>query len=121
MQRATEAADSRFEVRAGVMDLAELQGHLVRARQQRARFITGLLRRGLGAVVRLLRRGVPAAPRRRRGRVPCALPPDRHHAHPSEESRHAPVRTKLHNSRADGERRAPVRSCGSDAIEEMAP
>lgn len=124
MRRATEAVARRSGAQAGVMDLAELRAHIERAREQRARFITGLLRRGLGAVVRLLCRAVPASPRRRscrRGRGPLAPPAGRRHPHPIEATRHPPVRTTPDHSRPDRERRALVGGCGSDSIEETAP
>jgi hypothetical protein len=75
----------------------ELQGHIDRARRLRTEFIAGLLRRGLGGMVRLLRRlfghrcagdpnGAPAAP----GHLPLN-PPAVTTGLPDEgETRHAP-------------------------------
>jgi uncharacterized protein YjiS (DUF1127 family) len=49
--------------RVETIDPAELHGHIARARQVRAEFIAGLLRRGIGRLARLFRR--LSAPRRR--------------------------------------------------------
>jgi hypothetical protein len=43
------------------IDPAALQGHLNRARQVRAEFVEGLVRRSLGRLARLLRRAEPAS------------------------------------------------------------
>jgi uncharacterized protein YjiS (DUF1127 family) len=60
------------------IDPAALRGHLDRARQRRAEFIAGLLRRGLGGMLRLLRPAV-SAPRRPGGGLSPLDPPAGHH------------------------------------------
>jgi uncharacterized protein YjiS (DUF1127 family) len=86
---------------AATIDPAALQGHLERARQQRAESIAGLCARGLGSVLRLLRRAAAALRRRKPTRCPSRrqlMPPQPaagdHRDHPKENrhdrrSRHA--------------------------------
>jgi hypothetical protein len=95
MQRTTESIASRTEAPAGAIKPAEWRAHLDRARELRAEFIAGLLRRGLGGIVQLLRR-IISAPRGRKptrrpgcgGLMPLDPPAAHHGACPIKESRH---------------------------------
>jgi uncharacterized protein YjiS (DUF1127 family) len=60
MHRGCEPAARQPKARAGAIDQAESRAHVDRARELRAAFIAGLLRRAHGRLVRLLRRAVSA-------------------------------------------------------------